>query len=30
MKIIPSLTGARRTWKIFSRVKSIEERKRNA
>jgi len=30
MKIIPSLTGARRTWKIFSRVKSIEEGKRNA
>jgi heterodisulfide reductase subunit C len=29
MKIIPSLTGARRTWKIFSRVKDIEERKRN-
>ena len=30
MKIIPSLTGARRTWKIFSRVKSIEEGKRKA
>jgi heterodisulfide reductase subunit C len=30
MKIIPSLTGARRTWKIFRRVKSIEEGKRNA
>jgi heterodisulfide reductase subunit C len=29
MKIIPSLTGARRTWKIFGRVKDIEERKRN-
>ena len=30
MKIIPSLSGARRTWKIFSRVKSIEEGKRKA
>ena len=30
MKIIPSLSGARRTWKIFSRVKSIDEAKRKA
>lgn len=30
MKIIPSLTGARRTWKIFRRVKGIEQGKRNA
>jgi heterodisulfide reductase subunit C len=30
MKIIPSLTGARKTWKIFRRVKGIEEGKRNA
>ncbi|MHC4641605.1 MAG: 4Fe-4S dicluster domain-containing protein [Planctomycetota bacterium] len=30
MKIIPSLSGARRTWKIFNRVKNIEKGKRNA
>ena len=30
MKIIPSLSGARRTRKIFNRVKSIEEGKRKA
>ena len=30
LKIIPSLTGARTTWKIFRRVKSIEKRNRNA
>ena len=30
LKIIPSLTGARRTWKIFRRVKSLEEKRRNA
>ena len=30
LKMIPSLTGALRTWKIFRRVKSIENRNRNA
>lgn len=28
LKMIPSLTGALRTWKIFNRVKSIENRNR--
>ena len=27
LKLIPSFTGARRTWKIFRRVKSIEKKK---
>ncbi len=30
LKMIPSLTGAVRTWKIFSRVKSIEKKGRGA
>ncbi len=30
LKIIPSITGALRTWKIFNRVKSVEKRNRNA
>jgi len=30
LKIIPSLTGARRTWKIFRRVKTIEKKNRTA
>jgi len=30
LKMIPSLTGALRTWKIFNRVKNIEKRNRNA
>lgn len=30
LKIIPSFTGAGRTWKIFGRVKSIEKKNRNA
>jgi len=29
LKMIPSLTGALRTWKIFRRVKSVENRNRN-
>jgi len=28
LKVIPSFTGALRTWKIFNRVKSIEKRNR--
>jgi heterodisulfide reductase subunit C len=30
LKMIPSLTGALRTWKIFRRVKRVEKKKRNA
>jgi len=30
LKMIPSLTGALRTWKIFNRVKSIENRNRKS
>ena len=30
LKLLPSLTGARRTWKIFRRVKTIEKRNRTA
>ncbi|MHC4426102.1 MAG: 4Fe-4S dicluster domain-containing protein [Planctomycetota bacterium] len=30
LKLIPSFTGARRTWKIFRRVKSIEKENRTA
>lgn len=29
LKMLPSLTGALRTWKIFRHVKSIEKRNRN-
>ena len=28
LKVVPSFTGALRTWKIFNRVKSIEKRNR--
>lgn len=30
LKLMPSFTGARRTWKIFRRVKSIEKENRTA
>jgi len=30
LKMLPSLTGAWRTWNIFRRVKSLEDRSRNA
>lgn len=30
LKMLPSLTGAWRTWNIFRRVKSLENRNRNA
>ncbi len=30
LKMIPSFTGAGRTWKIFRRVKSIEKKNRNS
>jgi len=30
LKMLPSLTGAWRTWNIFRRVKSLENRSRNA
>jgi hypothetical protein len=30
LKMIPSLTSAKTTWKLFRRVKSIEKKNRNA
>jgi len=30
LKMIPSFTGARTTWRIFRRVKSLEKKNRNA